>query len=397
MAARLLGEPLVLFRDEENRPRCLADRCPHKNAKLSVGRVRQGKMECFYHGWQFDSRNGKVDCIPFLLPGRSIPPQAQTKSYPCVEKYHLIWVWPGESQADESLIPWYPEFSDEKANFWGRSNECPVDASLWLENLMDLAHTPFAHDGQFASREQGRPLKYHTKATKGGLVAETEFFGAPESDPKQSTEWVAPITSIVSVKFPGGTWLRLHFYSVPMAPGACRFIMTLYRDWGYLLQKAMDAAEWFPPLRAMVAQMDMTVPFQDMISMTGQARNMKEGCPPLSVPIQCDEMAVHFRRWWGKAFTRDVWWKGWNGKMDMEDMTESALQACFGADACGQYERDITFAANSGGSRNCRPYVDRWATTHYKRSPFESSWWSTFALVLSAGLAGAAFTALSRR
>ncbi|CAJ1348112.1 unnamed protein product, partial [Effrenium voratum] len=74
--------------------------------------------------------------------------QAQTKSYPCVEKYHLIWVWPGESQADESLIPWYPEFSDEKANFWGRSYECPVDASLWLENLMDLAHTPFAHDGQ---------------------------------------------------------------------------------------------------------------------------------------------------------------------------------------------------------------------------------------------------------
>ncbi|CAJ1327074.1 unnamed protein product [Effrenium voratum] len=267
----------------------------------------------------------------------------------------------------------------------------------WAPVLVERRALGSEASGGFASREQGRPLKYHTKATKGGLVAETEFFGAPESDPKQSTEWVAPITSIVSVKFPGGTWLRLHFYSVPMAPGACRFIMTLYRDWGYLLQKAMDAAEWFPPLRAMVAQMDMTVPFQDMISMTGQARNMKEGCPPLSVPIQCDEMAVHFRRWWGKAFTRDVWWKGWNGKMDMEDMTESALQACFGADACGQYERDITFAANSGGSRNCRPYVDRWATTHYKRSPFESSWWSTFALVLSAGLAGAAFTALSRR
>jgi len=197
MGTRLLGEPIALYRDETNTVRCLADRCPHKNAKLSVGRVLDGKMECFYHGWQFDGKTGEVSHIPFLLPDKQTPPQAKTKSYPCVEKHHLIWVWPGDvDKADESLIPCYPEWLDKRLCFWGQTTEMPIDHSLWCENLMDIAHTPFAHDGQFSSRQDGKPLRYETKATKTGLFVDPQWAAEMRKDYplKQTMEWIAPCT-----------------------------------------------------------------------------------------------------------------------------------------------------------------------------------------------------------
>src|SRR6266516_4108439 len=54
---------LVLFRDERGRPVALEDRCLHRNAPLSVGRVREGRLQCAYHGWTYD-RTGAVGEAP---------------------------------------------------------------------------------------------------------------------------------------------------------------------------------------------------------------------------------------------------------------------------------------------------------------------------------------------
>jgi phenylpropionate dioxygenase-like ring-hydroxylating dioxygenase large terminal subunit len=56
LARRLLGMPLVLFRDAGGQPAALLDRCPHRNLPLSLGRVlASGRLECAYHGWQLDA------------------------------------------------------------------------------------------------------------------------------------------------------------------------------------------------------------------------------------------------------------------------------------------------------------------------------------------------------
>src|SRR5262245_19283114 len=55
LARTVLGVPLVIFRGEGGKPAALLDRCPHRNAPLSIGRViGGGRLECAYHGWQFD-------------------------------------------------------------------------------------------------------------------------------------------------------------------------------------------------------------------------------------------------------------------------------------------------------------------------------------------------------
>src|ERR1051325_5495871 len=63
LALQCLGENLVVWRDERNRPAVLSDRCPHRCAKLSLGRVLEGNLQCALHGLRF---NKVGDCV--LIP-----------------------------------------------------------------------------------------------------------------------------------------------------------------------------------------------------------------------------------------------------------------------------------------------------------------------------------------
>lgn len=51
-AVRLLGEELVLWRDDQGKVNAWKDYCGHRGAKLSLGCIKQGQIECPYHGWR---------------------------------------------------------------------------------------------------------------------------------------------------------------------------------------------------------------------------------------------------------------------------------------------------------------------------------------------------------
>jgi phenylpropionate dioxygenase-like ring-hydroxylating dioxygenase large terminal subunit len=53
LARTLHDQPLVLFRGSDGQPVVMPDRCPHRHAPLSCGRVHHGELACPYHGWQF--------------------------------------------------------------------------------------------------------------------------------------------------------------------------------------------------------------------------------------------------------------------------------------------------------------------------------------------------------
>ena len=60
-AISLMGEPLVLFRDQQGKVACLQDRCPHRSTPLSLGRVEGSTIQCRYHGWCMNHRD---TCLP---------------------------------------------------------------------------------------------------------------------------------------------------------------------------------------------------------------------------------------------------------------------------------------------------------------------------------------------
>src|SRR5262249_44819419 len=82
---RLLDQPVVFYRGESGQIVALDNRCCHRGAKLSQGRIEGDCARCMYHGLKFD-QTGK--CVQ--IPGQErIPPQLGVKSYPVVEKQHI--------------------------------------------------------------------------------------------------------------------------------------------------------------------------------------------------------------------------------------------------------------------------------------------------------------------
>ena len=111
LARTILERPIVLYRGESGKIVALDDRCCHRAAPLSMGRVEGDDIRCMYHGMKFDPA-GK--CIQ--IPGQDmIPAKLGVRSYPVVERYDLIWIWTGDAEkADPDLIVDYPPLADPK-------------------------------------------------------------------------------------------------------------------------------------------------------------------------------------------------------------------------------------------------------------------------------------------
>jgi vanillate O-demethylase monooxygenase subunit len=138
----MLDEPLVFYRTEAGESVVLDDRCPHRFAPLSIGRVVGDAIECGYHGFTF---NPDGNCI--LMPGlEKTPPKVCVRSYPVAEKWGWIFVWMGEAdQADEALIPDYHWLDDPEWVGKGGTMHVEGNYRLLFENLMDLTHAKFLH------------------------------------------------------------------------------------------------------------------------------------------------------------------------------------------------------------------------------------------------------------
>jgi len=91
VAVTLLGRSLVLWRGENGPLGALDDRCRHRSASLSGGRIGvEGHLHCPYHGWGFDNR-GRCQLLP-QQPGQPIPDRCHTRSYQVQERHGLVWV-----------------------------------------------------------------------------------------------------------------------------------------------------------------------------------------------------------------------------------------------------------------------------------------------------------------
>ena len=144
-----LNQPVVLFRDANGSPAALEDRCCHRNAPLSIGTLRDGCVECGYHGLLFD-RSGQ--CIE--IPSQDhIPVGASVRSYPTVERHRWIWIWMGDpTLADPHLIPFmfWHEDADWLAIFGFFHVSCNYQGLIDIQ--LDQTHSPFVHPGSLATK-----------------------------------------------------------------------------------------------------------------------------------------------------------------------------------------------------------------------------------------------------
>ncbi len=142
MTRTICDEKIVFWRMEDGTPVAFEDRCCHRRMPLSKGKIIGDVLECYYHGLQFNQSGACVH-----VPGQNtIPPGAQVRTYPIVEKYNWIWIWMGDlALADEDRIVPYPwktadDWGDKGTYFYVKS-----DYRLIIDNLLDLSHLGFVH------------------------------------------------------------------------------------------------------------------------------------------------------------------------------------------------------------------------------------------------------------
>ena len=147
VARRIMNEPLVFYRTEDGHPTALLDRCAHRWAQLSLGKLLpEGRVACPYHGLEFDAHG---ICVRNPHPNYKIPPGMRVRSYPLAEKHSAIWIWMGDGDPDESLIPDFSMLDYDAPDPVAKRDYLLMHASwdLVTDNLLDLSHTAFLHYG----------------------------------------------------------------------------------------------------------------------------------------------------------------------------------------------------------------------------------------------------------
>ena len=147
----VLGEPVVLYRKADGSPVALEDRCVHRLAPLSLGRVEGDNLRCMYHGVLF-SEKGRV----LEIPGQDlIPARACVRSYPVVERSGWVWVWPGDpARADVNLIPPVLGMRNPEWILHEGRLDYACSADLINVNLLDLGHLAWVHQTSFGANEK---------------------------------------------------------------------------------------------------------------------------------------------------------------------------------------------------------------------------------------------------
>lgn len=224
LAVRVGHDPIVLYRQADGSAVALEDRCPHRMAPLSMGRVEGDVIRCMYHGAQFGP-DGRCRGVPGQ---EAVPASFVARRYAVLERDGWIWVWLGDAeQADPALLP----VSELTQPAWRpRTGQLDYAAHYELlnDNLCDFSHVTFVHEATFAvmGKEAWSTSKPQITNIDRGVRVERWIEGTlmppfvpgapPRADLWMRYDYVLPGVLLMHNGFhPPGTAARLGLGQVP--------------------------------------------------------------------------------------------------------------------------------------------------------------------------------------
>ena len=298
----LYDEPLMLYFDGSGQPVCLQDRCPHRAARLSDGVVRDGQIECLYHGWQFDGE-GTCTHIPQWVPGTDLPIRSCVRSYPVTIRRDIVWIWAGEAEAaDPALLPVTEQPADPDLHVVTFQMDLPYDQSYLIENVIDVAHIHIAHDGVRGGglRAAAKPLEFDvTEMTAQGFSSTFRSIGLQRSTDSADlkgarVDFVAPNLIRYTSEYARDDLLAgLELYSIPLGRNRCRLLYRKFSNFNGWRERIKP--------RWMEHQVQCLILEQDMSVVVGQAEAIERHDGPLNtlwLPLATsDRLVVAYRKW----------------------------------------------------------------------------------------------------
>lgn len=259
IAVTVFNKALILFRDQGGQAIALEDRCRHRNAPLSCGKVLDDTIQCPYHGWQY-SGDGQLAKIPYSC---STPPKLSIPSYPCCEQDGYIWVNIGEVPV--STEPYrFPHLAQPGWTSFRLDTLFNGSVAACLENFLDCPHAMQVHKTWFRTATAS-PIKAIVSSLKDGAVA--EYFNEPREKSvvwslltpaaekmRHTDRFIAPATSQVDYHFAQGRRYIISSCCTPIDEHTTRVHTVINFHYGKL---GVLIALFFKPLSLMIINQDV--------------------------------------------------------------------------------------------------------------------------------------------
>lgn len=153
LARWLLEKPIVLYRLADGTPVALDDRCPHRWAPLSQGKIVNDQIVCPYHGMEFGA-DGVCTKVPTQ---KTVPGSAKVQSYPLWETGAFVWIWMGDPHAIDHDPVDMAYSTDPEWSFVNGYSDIRANWVLIRENVLDLTHIAFLHSNTFKQSDWDNP------------------------------------------------------------------------------------------------------------------------------------------------------------------------------------------------------------------------------------------------
>lgn len=238
---RLLGQDLALWRDPDEVLVVAPDRCPHRQAPLTIGAAHRGVVTCAYHGWRFGA-GGRCIEVPSSGPDTAVPPSAHLERHHVEERYGLVWVCLGEPAMPIPVIAQDTDPAFRRINTgietWAAS------APRLVDNFMDFSHFPWVHTGTFGSAQDPLvpPLEleqldddFYGYAYEVEADNPTEATAASGSDAETVHRWMStgfalPFLVRSTIRYQDGLNHILLLCSTPVDNLTTRFTFVVWRN-----------------------------------------------------------------------------------------------------------------------------------------------------------------------
>lgn len=329
-AMRLLGKELVLWRDRSGSWRCFQDACPHRLVPLSEGRIDKdsGMLTCSYHGWSF-AADGSCARNPQARSAGTEEAacnsrRSKVKTYPTQNAQGLVWVWAecGDEAYIESsmtpapLLPEYENLGKEHGvtnlhmNF---TRDMPGSFDMWLENVCDQSHLPYAHHGVAYDRNNPQANYFQISDMNQGLQEneewgfKLEWYMDEKNLSSQDVRFMPPCLIRFYTPRDMGLFSILYFYMVPVDANTTRMITNSLVKLPQQLEPftGLIASLLNSPLKSLAHLLLLEIFDGDIVLVYKQNRNAKlapgKHLQSYYLPSRSDQSVTAWRNWWHAA------------------------------------------------------------------------------------------------
>ena len=340
----LFDEPLLMYRDENAKVRCIKNICPHRGASFFGGSISNGEITCPYHGAKFSSEGScqnldRITCSHIVDNNYdNYAKRIHLSQYKALEIDDYIFVYFSKKpetnlndlNEDESPITIYELINNGFPEEEYASEEVLVDFKCdWsriIENHLDILHIFWVHGDTIPDKDVNKNVlvSFNQKININPEFIESIYFY--KNNPTKEfirIKYIPPGRVLIYKGDPASSRYLQVLDHIPLGNNKARVIVRHYRK--FLKNKLLNNLLLF---RENQKKIFYKIFDEDYMILKTQTYNHKLGL------INKDEIKLlgedriinYFWKWYQKSEDKDSPWKNINNKSEFNVYDEVILK-----------------------------------------------------------------------